>query len=248
MRSITVGALALLAFSSAARGDEPGFALGARARAVFVPTSFLGSFLTASTPTNGASLGIEFIYRKADYDVVSSLDFAFMSPDDGNYLAAGHDPAFDSHYVQFHDLNLLSADVSVIGHHSWAAAPWLELRYGAGVGLGLVLGDVVLTNNGPQCTNQNAGDLTKCYPISNGQPIALGKPTTEAQLKATEAPGQIDTAATPHRHVSQDKPPVMAVINVVVGFKFRLHRNLSTQIEVGFRDGMFVGGGLHAWF
>jgi hypothetical protein len=219
------------------------YALGARVRGIFVPSAFLNPYLQASTSMNSASLGLEFIYRKAAYDVVTSLDFSFVSPDDGNYLANDHDAAFDTHYAQFRDLNFLSADVSIIGHHTWDAVPWLELRYGAGLGLGVVLGDVLLTNNWSNCTSANASDVKQCHPVG----VDLTSPNKEAQLKATEGPGT-DTAQTPHRHVSQDKPPVMAVINVLVGVSFKLHRHVTAQVEVGFRDAMFVGAGLHYWF
>lgn len=227
---------------------EPQFALGARVRGIWVTQTMLSPFLNASTNLQNTSLGIEFIYRRVKYDVVTSLDFSFISPDDGNYLSSGHDPAVDTHYVQFRDLNFLSADVSIIGH-TWLTR-WLELRYGGGVGLGVVLGDVLLTNNSDQCTLANAGDLRLCHPLG----IDLTAPTHEAQLKATEGqPGQPlpppgDTAGTPHRHVSADKPPVMAVVNIVLGFNFRLHRHVSAQVEVGFRDAIFFGVGAHYWF
>jgi hypothetical protein len=224
---------------------EPQFALGARVRGIWMTPTMLSPFLTASTNLQNASLGIEFIYRTRKYDVVTSLDFSFISPDDGNYLSSGHDPAVDTHYVQFRDLDFLSADVSILGHN-WLTH-WLEIRYGGGVGLGLVLGDVLLTNNSADCTLANVGDVRLCHPLG----VDLTAPDKEAQLKATESPpGQPsgDTAQSPHRHVSADKPPVMAVVNLVVGFNFRLHRHFSAQVEVGFRDAIFFGAGAHYWF
>jgi hypothetical protein len=218
------------------------YALGARVRGIFVPGSFLAPYLQAYTSMESVSLGIEFIYRKPAFDVVASLDFGFMSPHDGNYLANDHDPSLDTHYVQFRNLNFLSTDVSIIGHHSFL--PWLELRYGAGLGLGLVLGDILITNNGTQCTAKNAADTRACYPAG----IPLNQPDTEAKLKATERPGATDVAQDPHRHLSQDKPPVMGVLNVLVGVSFRVHPHVSVQVEGGFRDAMFVGAGLHYWF
>ena len=219
------------------------YALGVRVRGIFVPGSFLKPYLKAYTQMNSASVGLEFIYRKPSYDVVTSLDFSYLNVDDGNYLANGHDASLDTHYTEFRNLSFLSIDVSVIGHHSWAAAPWFELRYGAGLGLGAVLGDVLLTNDGPQCTDANASNIALCHPIG----VDLTSKNKEQQLKATEGPGT-DTAQTPHRHVSADKPPVMGVLNVLVGFMFHVHKHASVQVEVGFRDAMFVGVGGHYWF
>ncbi len=227
--------------------DPRDYAIGARVRGIFLPRAFLSSFLTASTSLASVSLGLDFVYRRPTYDVVTSLDFGFVSMGDGNFLAAGHDPTMDTHYTQFRNLDFLSADVSIIGHH--AVLPWLELRYGAGLGLGVVLGQVLLTNDGMQCTNQNAGNIKQCYPISPTLgPIMLGTSSSEAQLKATEAPGQLDTAANPHRHVTNDTPPMMPVFNIVAGADFRLHRRLTMGVEFGFRDALFVGAMLHVWF
>jgi hypothetical protein len=220
------------------------YALGVRVRGIFVPKSFLSPYLQAATSMSSASLGREFIYRKATYDVVTSLDFSFLDVQDGNYLAKGHVASDDTHYAQFRNLNFLSADVSIIGHHTWDTAPWFEFRYGAGVGLGLVMGNVLLTNDWSACTAQNASDIKQCHPVG----VDLTSKDKEKQLQATSGPPSSDTAATPHRHASPDKPPVMAVLNVLVGFKFRLHPHVSAQVEVGFRDAMFVGAGLHYWF
>ena len=224
------------------------YALGVRVRGIFVPGSFLKPYLRAYTQMNSASVGLEFIYRKINYDVVTSLDFSYLNVDDGNYLANGHNAYEDTHYTQFRNLSFLSVDVSVIGHHSWAAAPWFELRYGAGLGLGAVLGDVLLTNDGPQCTDANASNIHQCYPINHGAPVRLGTPNQESDLKATEKNSGTDTADNPKRHVSSDKPPVMGVLNVLVGFMFHVHKHASVQLEVGFRDAMFVGVGGHYWF
>src|SRR5438094_9056376 len=69
------------------RYKEPQYALGVRVRGLWVTQAMLSSFLAASTNMQNASLAAEFIYRKRAYDVVTSLDFSFVSPDDGNYLS-----------------------------------------------------------------------------------------------------------------------------------------------------------------
>ena len=138
-------------------------------------------------------------------------------------------------------MSFLSADVSIIGHHAFSK--WFELRYGAGLGLGVVFGDVLMTNDGQQCTYDNVQDTSKCYPKG----IPIGQPDTQAKLKATET-GEVDTAQTPHRHLSTDKPPVMGVLNILMGFNFRLHKHMMMQVEVGFRDAIFAGAGFHYIF
>jgi hypothetical protein len=220
------------------------YALGARVRFIFVPNSFFAPYLAASTQMNSASVGLEFIYRKRTYDVVTSLDFSYLNVDDGNWLAKDHDPSLDSHYVQFKNLSFLSADVSIIGHHTWEKIPWFELRYGAGVGLGVVLGDVQLINNFTGCTNANVSDIRACHP----QGVDLTAPNYEEQLRRTESTPGVDTAMNPKRHSSEDKWPVAPVLNILIGAKFKVHQHVSLQVELGFRNAMFLGAGLHYWF
>jgi hypothetical protein len=236
----------------AAYGDEePKYALGARVRGVWMTPAMLSPYVQTTSGLQSFAGGAEFIVRKPTYDVVTSLDLTFLSLTDGNFLGNGHDPSQDTHYVQFGSfgqLTFLSADVSILGHT--ALGRFVELRYGAGVGLGLVIGDVLIINNGRQCTSQNYSDLSKCYPHTpDGRvDIPLGRPDTEAKLKATEQPGVVDLADDPHRHATNNKPPVMVVLNIQAGLRVKVHRHLAFDLDVGFRDAIFFGGAFHALF
>lgn len=216
------------------------YQLGVRARYIWVTKLMLSPYFDANTGTqlNSWSVGMEFTYRPTakHYDVVTSLDFAWLSVDDGNYLGSGHDPALDTHYTQFKNLSFVSIDVSIIGWHRFNK--WLELRYGGGLGIGYVPGDVLITTNA-NCTAANANNPAQCFPRVTG-PIN-GKPTDqqEAALKASEG-GGTDTADTPHRH-SGDKPPVMGVLNVLVGLRFYPTEHVGITYELGFRDTFFTG-------
>ncbi|HXU72217.1 MAG TPA: hypothetical protein VN947_22995 [Polyangia bacterium] len=215
--------------------------LGARARYIFVTKAMLSPYLNANTGTqlNSYSVGLEYTYRKPgkSYDIVTSLDFSWLDVGDGNYLGSGHDPSLDTHYTQFRNLSFISADVSIIGWHKFL--PWLELRYGGGLGIGYVPGQVLITNDGPQCNAANAKDTTQCFPVGIG-PIN-GKPTAqqEQQLKASEG-GGTDTNTTPHRHPGS-VPPVMGVVNILVGLRFYPVPHMAVSWEIGFRDAMFTG-------
>src|SRR5262249_40597646 len=138
---------------------------------------------------------------------------------------------------QFRNLSFISADVSIIGYHKFL--PWLELRYGGGLGIGYVPGDVLITNNGPMCNAANAKDTTQCYPLITGPINGKPTPAQEASLQASDT-GATDTNTTPHRHQGS-KPPVMAVVNVLVGLRFYPIQHLGVTVEIGFRDSMFTG-------
>jgi hypothetical protein len=236
--------------SAAVAGSDPRvdhtYALGARLRYIFVTQAMLSPFLTASTDMNSVSTAIEFSYRRPTFDVVTSLDFSWLALNDGNYLASGHPADLDTHYVQFRNLSFLSIDVSVLGHN-WLTK-WLEIRYGAGLGLGVVMGDVLLTNNGTQCTVANARDTSVCHPVlPDGTHLVPGTPGFEEALKATEAPKATDTAQDPHRSPG-DKPPVMAVVNILLGLRFKVHQHVMVGWDIGFRNAMFTGVGVHYLF
>lgn len=238
--------MALLLGSPAwGEAPDPRYALGARIRGIWVTQSMLSTFLAASTEVQGMSGAVEFTHRRPTYDVVTSLDLSFLALRDGNFLGSGRDPAQDTHYVQFGgfgQLSFLSADVSIIGHN--ALTRWLEIRYGGGVGLGLVLGDIHTITNSRMCTAENVADPARCFPVSpTVGPIPLERPDTQAKLEATQDPAKLDLADDPHWHVTPDKPPVMVVVNLLVGFRFKVHRHLAFDIETGFRNAIFFGGG-----
>lgn len=217
------------------------YALGLRGRYLGVPSFLLSPFLQQYTTLNSESLGAEFIRRKGTLDVVLSLDYSLMSPPAGNFLGANKDPTLDTHYVQFPGLSLLSLDVSFIWTHDLAR--WLAIMVGGGVGIGAVLGDIYVVNNSQKvCTASNAGDPNQCYPIdANSVAIQPTDPNFQRKLEQT-ATGAKDVAQDPHYHKA-DRPPVMVVVNFILGFKFKIHRHFNLNLSGGFRDGFVVGLG-----
>lgn len=223
--------------SASFRPDDWKNAIGVYGRYLFVTAAMLHPYLTHATSLNSYAVGLTYTRRFEHFDIVTTLDFSWMSPQNGNYLSGSGDPTVDTHYTQFDKLSMLSADVAIIGHHAFNN--WLELRGGAGLGVGAVFGAVYTTNDSNQvCTKANAGNIHECYPISNGTPIPLGTPQTNAQLAKTQGPGD-DTAQDPHR--KKFALPAMGVIDIMMALNFRLHRYAALQVELGFRDAMFAG-------
>lgn len=243
------------------------FAVGARGRLLMIPGWMLDSFLTHHTELVSGSTALEFIVRKGPLDIVTSLDASFYNLPSGNFLAAGKDPRLDTHYMEFRGLTQVSLDVAFI--YRAEITRWAEFLVGGGVGLGLVLGDVWLINNSDQvCTADNAGDASKCHPISgdtytdaSGQvrpigPIRPSDPDLALKLDGTYASqidcnkrntdGKLDcrdTALHPHWHPAPEKPPVMVVLNFILGFRFKVNRHLNINLTGGFRNGWIVGVG-----
>lgn len=235
-------------------GDEglSPHSLAVRARWVTVPGWSLDAFLDAHTQLNaGWSVGIEYLYRAMGphLDLVTSLDFSWLNADSGNYLGKGNDPAEKTHYIVFDKLSSLSLDASLIGH--WNLTPWMEIRVGGGLGIGVVFGNLYQITDNSGCTLQNANDPTNCYPKPVG-PIPTLTDNTRRILESNACEPDLrdstkDTVLSPcYRRI--DTYPfsgrVVPVLNTLLGFRFRAHRNVLFHLEAGWRlAGFYLGAG-----
>lgn len=249
VRGLVVACVLCSTLPAYADWQEHRWELGARVRGGWLTPAMIGAVAQTTSSLSTVSGGIEFIARRPTYDVVTSLDVTFLDITDGNWLGNGRDPSLDTHWIQFGpfgQLSFVSVDVSIIGHTR--LTKWLEFRYGAGVGLGGIVGDIHMINNGHQCTAQNFKDPSQCYPQTPNGDIRLQQPDTQAKLDATVAPGKVDTADEPHWHVTDDKPPIMPVFNLQLGLRFYVAPKLAFDVDFGFRDLIFFGAGFHAVF
>ena len=48
--------------------------------------------------------------------------------------------------------------------------------------------------------------------------------------------------------VTDDKPPVVPVLNLQIGLRFLVARHLAFDVDAGFRDALFFGGAFHGLF
>ena len=223
-------------------------ALALRARWVTVPGWSIASFLTAHTQLNdGWSVGMEYLYRRAGFDVVLSVDYSWLEAASGNFLGKGNTAATETHFTRFDKLSSLSFDASLIGH--WNLTSWLELRVGAGLGIGYVFGNIYQITNNSGCTDENAGDSTKCYPKNVG-PIEKTDSATIDRLNAAGCPGDNDTLDTPTSPCQRStqtypfNPRVVPVLNTLIGLRFKLQDHVYWHLDGGWRlVGFYVGGG-----
>jgi hypothetical protein len=228
--------------------DERPHALAVRARWVTVPGWELSPYTTAHTQLNGGfSFGAEYLYLMKNFDVVISLDYSWLNADSGNFLARNHIPATDTHFIAFDKLSSLSLDASIIGH--WNLASWLEIRVGAGLGLGVVFGNIYQINSGG-CNAMNLDDLSKCYPRNQNYHVNDPLPS-DANMASWCEPdlrdSNKDTVASPCLRRVETYPMnarVVPVINTLLGFRARAHRNVYVHLETGWRlVGFYLGAG-----
>jgi hypothetical protein len=170
-------------------------AIGAYARYMFVTELMLRPYTDTSTALNSFAVGLQYIHRFEKFDVVTSLDFSWMNMNDGNWLGKGNDPAFDTKYVQFDKLSFLSADVAIIGHHAFNN--WLELRGGAGLGLGVVFGNVYT----PATRTRSATRTTSATPRSatRSRPPSARSCSTSPTPRPSSRPPKTRRGSTPRR-------------------------------------------------
>jgi hypothetical protein len=204
------------------------FGVGVRTRYVSVPGWLLGLFTKHNKPLSTfAHYGVEGFRRRGNFQIAIALSYQNMSPADGNWLGSGsRDPAIDTRFLQFRGLSLYSADVAF----TWQAmvSSWFGLHAGAGLGVGLVRGNVYV-NVSMNCTASNLDDLSVCKPEH-----------------VTCANGVCTPASALNHTPDSDVLPLVPVINMVVGVDFRLPdvKGWEAKLEGGFYDAFFAGLGI----
>jgi hypothetical protein len=205
-------------------------------RFVSVPSFLLGAFFTESVPlTTFGAYGVEFIRRKPGFDMVLGLAYQSMSPPDGNWLGRGKAAGVDTDLVQFRSFSLLAVDLAFVGRRS--LNQYFGWRYGAGLGVGLVRGEMLrISNNG--CTAENAGDERRCRPQ-----FCPESGCTEAMLKASE--GLDGGPNMPARYREPDVPGAVPIVNLSLGLDLHLPEvpGFEVRLEGGFYDAFFLGLG-----
>ncbi|MBI4510473.1 MAG: hypothetical protein HY698_12620 [Deltaproteobacteria bacterium] len=202
-----------VAATASARTSQYG--IGLRARYVAIPTWLLNLFLDHSTAMGHPGIALEAVRRKGDFDIVLGLEYENISPKDGLYLEKGDNPGTPGEYpdyVTFDGLALLGMDISFLWHLKFHEK--VSLRYGAGIGVGFVLGDVVQAD-------------TVCNPGTSADDLDDPKACP------------VDPRALPEK--SDDVPPVVPIVNVLVGMRFKVTDRIFVNLEGGFRN-MFYGG------
>ncbi len=238
---LTAPAHAEEAAATAPPPDEPitRYGIGLRMpRYMTVPSWFLDLFTAENVPLSTfKSYGGEFFARRGDYDIVVGVTYQNMSPEDGNWLGKGKLPREDTDFVQVRDIALLGADVSFV--YRFTFTDYVGVRFGAGLGLAKVLGEVLRISNWSNCTAENAGDERACRPK-----ICPESGCTERMLKDSE--GLDGGPDDPKRFREDGVPGAFPIVNLNAGVDFRLPElpGFEARIEGGFYDAFFLGLGL----
>lgn len=186
--------------------------LGLRLRNVRIPKSLIEIFVEhAPSGTSNVGFGAELSRRKGNFEVQFGLEYEKISMQSGLWVDKGDDISMGD-----------EPDFVEFDGFSWVTAELsfmyhtpiidqLAVRYGGGAGIGVFMGDIRRTDY--VCDNGMLDD--QCHERTN--------PPAE-------------NLATPY-----DLPPVMIVINAIVGVQIKPTDEIFINVEGGIRTMPFFG-------
>ena len=201
--------------SSSEEEAKVGFTVGWRH--VWVPKSILELFVDKA-PGGASNDGIRFelARRKGNFEVQLGLEYEGISVVDGIWVQKGEDPANGgADHVFFDSFGWFTVEATFLNHTP--INKYVALRYGGGAGLGILKGSVKRTDATCSSSDPNAATLQTCNDTPD-PPLGSGNNKTPYNL-----------------------PPVVPVINAIIGLQIRPTENIVINVETGIRTLPFVG-------
>ena len=128
--------------------DESGaqLGLGVRVRQVHVLESMLELFFgDVPGSTSHIGFGAELIRQKGNFALTLGIEYEQLSAAEGLWLEKGEENELDPDFVEFDDFAWIAADVNFIWRSDLTSM--FSIRYGVGLGVGLILGEVLRTDH-----------------------------------------------------------------------------------------------------
>jgi hypothetical protein len=206
-------------------GDPVEFGVGLRLRNVRVPSAILELFVDrAAGGASNFGYGFELSRRRGSVELVLGLEFERVTVGEGVWIQKNKPvPTNEVDYVLAPEhapdeekLGWFTIDFTFVNHTAFNK--YLALRYGGGLGLGILTGG--LYRYDVMC----AAGATNSNPEPGCKPSNLG--------------GQGQVTAGP---VKYDLPPVFPVVNAILGLQVKPTKNLVINVEGGIRTLPFFG-------
>ena len=145
---------------------------GVRLRNVRIPRAMVELFVDrASGSGSDLGLGLELVRRKGDFELQLGFEYEGLSMPKGIWIEKGKPiPTNEADFVEFDGFGWFSLEASALLHTPLTKN--LALRYGAGLGLGVLLGEVTHVDRG--CTSSDPDSCT--IETAGGQKIAYDLP------------------------------------------------------------------------
>lgn len=199
--------------------------VGARYRAIAVPRSFVNLFVDGGSGLFVHSAGVEFGMRRNNFEIIPSLWFAKYSVDNVPFKGKNDGPdAWE----------MIDANLSVLyltADFLWSTpiTPELAVNYGAGAGIGLVLGDITRHEAYfPGGLDPDGAGLRRCSGPGNPPGAGVQCPDIDGQYNFT-----------------QSAWPVFPWLAIQTGLRYKPHKSFVARLDLGLStSGVFFGLGL----
>jgi hypothetical protein len=210
------------------------FGVGIRLRSVYVPKFILELFVDrAADGAQNFGYGVEVVRRRGDVELQLGVEFEHINVGEGVWINKGDTvPTNSVDYILSPDhsgnqFGWFTIDFTFL-HHT-EINKFMNFRVGAGLGLGIITGELdhynVVCAAGSTNTNPEPG----CVPPDN----AAGGRT-----------GGLGTDEDGHgfqQKVKYDMPPVFPVVNAIIGLQFKPVDKMTINVEAGIRTLPFLG-------
>jgi hypothetical protein len=216
----------------AVAGGDVEYGLGVRLRSVWIPKSVLQLFVTrAAGGAHNYGLGVDLSRRRGSTELQLGFEYEHVNVGQGVWINKGDNVAMgdEADYVlgpdpstgSGHQFGWFTLEFSFFNHAE--ITPWLSVRYGAGLGLGILIGEIDHYNIicAPGATN--ASPEPGCVPPQRFNGTGMYREGQE-----TLVPYDLGT-------------PVFPVVNAVVGLQFKPTDHTTINLEGGIRTMPFVG-------
>jgi len=209
-------------------GPEVEYGVGVRLRSVWVPRAVLELFVDRSAGgAQNFGFGVDLTRRRGTTELQLGFEYEHVTVGEGVWINKGDNVATgdEADYVlspdsSNHSLGWFTIEFTFLNHAE--INKWLSFRYGGGIGLGIITGQ--LDHYNVLCNGATNNDVDPgCVPARfNGA------------ADYSDDPG----GATP---VSYNLPPVFPVVNAILGFEFKPTEKMTINVEGGLRTLPFLG-------
>jgi hypothetical protein len=222
-----------------APGDasEVEYGVGVRLRSVWVPKALLELFVERSAGgSQNFGFGVDLSRRRGSTELQIGLEYERINVGQGVWINSGDNVAAgdEADYVLGPDsttgsgkqFGWFTLEFTFLNHAE--ITKWLAVRYGGGLGLGVLIGEIDHYNI--IC----AAGATTAAPEPGCVPMRFNGTGAYSEGQATL--------------VKYDLPPVFPVVNAIIGLQLRASERVTINIEGGIRTIPFLGTSASVFF
>ncbi len=219
----------------ATAADKVSWGVDVRLRSVYVITPILGLFVDRNPGgSQNYGFGVDLVRKKGDNEAQFGIEYEHVNAAPGVWINKGDTVPQDvADYILSpddagHQFGWLTLEASYFFHKPFNK--YVSLRYGGGIGLGIVTGE--LDYYKVQC----AAGATNSNPEPGCVPARFNGTAQYTDINGNVLPSQNDPG--PFKY---NTPPVFPVLNAIIGVQIHPTDKAYINIEGGLRTLFFFG-------